>query len=140
MPPLSGRMSIATAGWPKACSSSVNTASPHQRSATAAPDSRLPRRTAADLATLEAALRLFGPRPGNDALTAARDAAQASQRALQHASRGPALLHEASQRRLEAGTSGLEHSVVASMASRDALDAAQHASLKALASVRLWCV
>ena len=37
------------------------------------------RRTAADLATLEAALRLFGPRPGNDALTAARDAAQASQ-------------------------------------------------------------
>ena len=50
------------------------------------------RRTAADLATLEAALRLFGLRPGNDALTAARDAAQASQRALQHASRGPALL------------------------------------------------
>ena len=72
------------------------------------------RRTAADLATLEAALRLFGPRPGNDALTAARDAAQASQRALQHAARGPALLHEAAQRRLHAGTSSLKHSVVAS--------------------------
>ena len=86
------------------------------------------RRTAADLATLEAALRLFGPRPGDDALTAARDAARASQRALEHASRGPALLHEAAQRRLHEGTSSLKHSVVASMASRDALDAAQHAS------------
>jgi len=49
---------------------------------------------------------------------------------LQHASRGPALLHEASQRRLEASTSRttLDHSILAAAASQDALAAARHAT------------